>query len=147
MIELLVVLGIIALVVGMGTPAFLRFNASLRLKSTTRQVAESLQIARSQAITLRKPCSVVFDLTRRRVTAVNDASGEALHTPVALPDSIKLAQPGQPDGSGIEFDDAKITFLSTGGTKGRTGAVWLSDAQGTAQKIIVYSSTGRVVLE
>lgn len=147
MIELLVVLGIIALIVGMGTPSFLRFNAGLRLKSTARQVAESLQIARSRAITLRKTCSVVFELSPRRVTAVDDVSGEALHTPVTLPESIKLAQPGEPDGSGIEFDDARVTFLPTGGTKGRTGAVWLSDAQGTALKITVYSSTGRVVLE
>ena len=147
LIELLVVLAIIALIVGMGTPAFLKFNAGLRLKATARQVAELLQIARSRAITLRTTCSVVFDLERRRVTVTDDANNEPLHAPLDVPEAVQLAEPGQPDGSGVVFDNGKATFLATGSLQGRTGVVWLSDAQGTAQKITVYSSTGRVVME
>ena len=147
LIELLVVLAIIAMIVGMGTPAFLRFNAGLRFKATARQLAEMLQVARSQAITMRTTCSVLFDLDHRRVTVTDDAKGETLHTPLELPESIKLAQPGQPDGSGIGFDERKATFLPTGGLKGRTGTLWLSDVAGASQKITVYGSTGRVVLE
>ena len=147
LIELLVVLAIIGLIVGMGTPAFLRFNAALRLKATSRQVAEMLQVARSQAITMHTPCSAVFDLERRRVTVTDDVSGQALHTPLDIPEAIRLAEPGQPEGSGVVFEGGRATFLPTGGLKGRTGAVWLSDAQGASQKITVYASTGRVVME
>lgn len=147
LIELLVVLAIIAIIVGMGTPAFFKFNAALRLKATARQMAALLQIARSQAITLRTTCSVSFDPQRRRVTVTDDANGELLHAPLDIPEAVTLAEPGQPDGSGFVFDNGKATFLPTGGLKGRTGVVWLSQAQGVSQKITVYGSTGRVVME
>ena len=146
MIELLVVLGIIAMIIAMGTPAFLKFNAGLQLKTTARQVAELLQVARSQAITLRTTCAVVFDLERRRI-AVVDAGGQELHAPLLLPAAVKLAEPGQPDGSSVTFEGGRATFLPTGGLQGRTTTLWLSDARGGAQQITVYASTGRVVLQ
>ena len=147
LIELLVVLAIIAIIVGMGTPAFLHFNAGLRLKATARQVAQLLQTARSQAITQRTTCSVVFDLAQRRISVVDETSGQELYSPMTLPESIKLARPGQAEGSGLGFEGGKATFLRTGGLKGSTTTLWLSDTQGGAQQITVYSSTGRVVME
>lgn len=146
MIELLVVLAIIALIVGMGTPAFLRFNAGLRLKASARQVVQMLQIARSQAITHRITCSVVVDLAQRRVSVVDEA-GQELQSPLVLPEAIKFAKPGESDGSGVGFEHGKATFLRTGGLKGQTTTMWLSDTQGGSQQITVYASTGRVVME
>lgn len=142
LIEMMVVLGIIALVVGMSLPYFGRFNSSSGIRAAARQISSLLYTGRSLAITHRKPYAVVFNIADGEVTIQDASSSEIVDKRYHIPAAISLENP---DGSDpVSFKDDRVIFTPTGGLAGETGTLWLKDKKGNTVNITVRQSTGRI---
>ncbi len=84
LIEMMVVLGLIALTLGISLPAFWNSRGSAQLRPLTAQLAAELRMARATAIIQNRPVSFVFD-PKARVYQVPGVS-----RPTSLPASIGL---------------------------------------------------------
>jgi prepilin-type N-terminal cleavage/methylation domain-containing protein len=60
LVEVLVAIGIAAILMGIAVPRFYAVLPGIRLSSAARQVATDLQLARMQAISTRAPLTVAF---------------------------------------------------------------------------------------
>ncbi len=142
LIEMMVVLGIIALVVGMSLPYFGRFNSGSGIRAAARQISSLLYTGRSMAITHRKPYAVVFNVNEREVTLQDAASLEIVDKRYHIPAAISLENP---DGSDpVSFKDDRVIFTPTGGVAGETGTLWFKDKKNNTISITVHQSTGRI---
>lgn len=142
LVELLVVLGIIALVLGISVPGLTGYAKSLRLKTATRQVVGLLSLARSSAISARADHAVAFDAERQELTMTNVTSGEVSERVVKLPTSVTLEfQVG-----GEASAEPKVTFRSTGSLTGRTTSLVLSDEH-RQHTVTVTGATGAVTVQ
>lgn len=75
LIEMMVVIAIIAVAVGLLAPTYNNVTSDMRLKSAARGVADSLHLARAQAIRTGNPHVVYFG---------SDTAGNALNVPVLV---------------------------------------------------------------
>ncbi len=142
LVELLVVLGIIALVLGISVPGFSGYAQQLRLKTAIRQTMGLLSLARSTAISSRTDHTVAFDAERQELTMTNVASGEVAERVVKLPPTVTLEfQMG-----GEAAPEPKLTFRSTGSLTGRTTSLVLSDKE-HQHTISVTGATGAVTVQ
>ena len=142
LVELLVVLGIIALVVGISVPSLSGYAKHLRLKTAIRQVVGLLSFARSSAISSHADYAVIFDADRQELVVTNVISGETLERVVKLPTSVTLEfQVG-----GEASAETQVTFHSTGSLAGRTTSLVLSD-QEHHHTITVTGATGAVTVQ
>ena len=142
LIEMMVVLGIIALIVGMSLPYFGRFNSGSGIRAAARQISSLLYTGRSLAITHRRPYAVVFNVSEGEVTIQDAVSSERVDKRYHIPATISLENP---DGSDpISFKDDRVIFTPTGGVSGETGTLWLKDKKENAISITVHQSTGRI---
>ena len=78
LVELLVVLGIMAMIIGISIPGLAGYSRRLRLKTATRQVASLIALARSTAISSHAELAIVLDAEAREIRAEAVESGEAL---------------------------------------------------------------------
>jgi hypothetical protein len=139
---MMVVLGIIALVVGMSLPYFGRFNKGSSIRAAARQISSLLYTGRSLAITHRKPYVVAFNVNEREVTLEEAASSEIVDKRYHIPAMISLENPDGLDP--VSFKDDRVIFTPTGGVLGETGTIWLKDKKENTLSITVHQSTGRI---
>ena len=142
LIEMMVVLGIIALIVGMSLPYFGRFSSGSGIRAAARQISSLLYTGRSLAITHRKPYAVVFNVSDGEVTIQDAASSETGDKRYHIPTAISLENPDGLDP--VSFKDDRVIFTPTGGVAGETGTLWLKDRKNNTVSITVHQSTGRI---
>ena len=142
LMELLVVLGIIAIVVGMSVPALSRYAGDVRLKSTTRQLVGLLSLARSLSIGSPAGHCVVIDQSHRQVTIVDNATGETLDQKMRLPSGIEIVV----ETAGEAVTPAELVFQPNGALRSRTMTFLLRDARKT-HTITVSGATGAIHVE
>ena len=137
LIELLVVLAIFALAVGVAVPALRGPSGSQRLRILTIKVASDLQSARTNAVLLRRPVSIVFNADKHSYR-VDDAGA-----PVSLPASVELVlASARQKASGAPA--GRIVFYPDGSSTG--ARVTLSD-HAASVSLDVEWLTGVVTLE
>jgi general secretion pathway protein H len=78
LLELLIVLSIMAIIAGLVIPMFGTGVSSTALKSSARQVAAGLRLARSEAVATRHDTRLVLDLEHRTFQVEPDARIHAL---------------------------------------------------------------------
>lgn len=139
LLELLVVLGLAALVLALVLPRLGGGLEGLRVRTASRHVAALLRSARLEAIVRRQPVTVTLDPQAGEVRTEGSASSAARRR-VALPDGVRL----------VVFDEAnrprydraaRIRFSPRGGSDGGTLGV---AGAGRLIPIAVDPLTGRV---
>ena len=142
LMELLIVLGIIAVVVGMSVPAMTRYSSQARLKATVRQMAGFLSLARSLSIGSQSGHTVLVDIEHRRMTVMDNTSGEVLEQQLRLPQGIDVTL----ESGGEVLSPAEIVFQPSGSLRGRTVSVIIKEGQKRAT-IAISGITGAVTAE
>ncbi|MFA4991561.1 MAG: GspH/FimT family pseudopilin [Candidatus Omnitrophota bacterium] len=137
LIEMLVVLAIIGMFMGISVPFASGFGKGLRLKTAARAVSGVLRVARSNAVTLRRNHSVVFDAEENKYW-IEDGAGKIYEKKYSLSSSVKFDITGA---------DREITFLPDGAIDGQTRAITLTDKQGGSRTILISRTTGNITLE
>jgi type II secretion system protein H len=139
LVELLVVLGIMALVIGISVPGLTGYTRHVRLKTATRQIAGLVSLARSSAISAHEDHAVVLDPEAGEIRVETVSSGEALEQRVRLPKSVtaQLEIGGEPSA------ESRFVFRSSGALTGRSISIVLADEQ-RRQTITVVGATGAV---
>jgi general secretion pathway protein H len=84
LLELLVVLALMALIAGLVIPTFGDGVPTSQLKSSARQLAAGLRVARSEAVAQKREAFLVLDLEGRRFKIDNDPREYALPPRVDL---------------------------------------------------------------
>lgn len=141
LMELLVVLSVIAAVVGLSTPALVRYSGQARLKSTVRQVVGLLSLVRSLSVSSPAGHTVSIDLERRELSVVDNDSGEALEQIVRLPRGLEVAV----EAGGEALKPPELVFQPNGALRGRTVSLILTDKDKDVT-ITVSSITGAVTV-
>ena len=137
LIELLVTLAIFAMAVGVAAAALRGPSGSQRLRILTVKVATDLQLARTNAILLRRPVSFVFNVDKHSYRV--DVAGP----PVSLPTSVAFALTSARQ---AQFGAAsgRIEFYPDGSS---TGARLTLTDHGASASLRVEWLTGIVTLE
>ena len=141
LIEILVVLGIIAIVFTISVPFFSRFASGARLKGGAREISSVLQAARSYATTRHRAYYVNFDLEKGEFwISYNDPkAGERIVEKIfSLPQAVDITQ--------TDFTDDRVEFKPTGGAV-EGGSIWVADKRGNIRRIVVSKVTGSVRIE
>ncbi len=108
LIELMMVLSIIAIMLGIAAPTFFNYQHTLKLRSTSRELASDIRYTRQLAISKNTVYSLCFDSTNTSQYSIfntNDCSGSAIKTvniPQLYPGVVKTAGP------------TKLIFLTLG---------------------------------
>lgn len=138
-LELMVAIGIAAVVMGIAVPSFLTWLPTLRLSSAARQVATDLQVARMKAISQNRKFRLNFNTsTSYYVQADLDNNGtigasENESGPFSLPDGITAS----PLGSTSEFYSR--------GTASAVDTITLQNVNGETKSVQI-STVGRVII-
>ena len=139
LVELLVVMGVIALIVGISMPSLMSYSKTVRLKTTVREVVGFISLARSQAISAHAEHAVVIDQAGGKIRVVNQTTGEPLEQAVKVPAGLTVALQigGQPS------QETQFVFRTSGSLLGRTVSLILADHD-KQHTITVTASTGSV---
>ncbi len=123
LIELVVTLFVLALVVGLTVPTIGRSTETVRARAEVARFAAMLRHAREQAITTRRPYSVVIDPQANRVTIregeseIRDtrtlADGFMIHasSPAAL--TVRFGAEGVSSGGDFRVTSGSVTYRVT----------------------------------
>ena len=142
LVELLVVLGIVALVVGISVPALTQFMGRMRLKTAVRQTVGLVSLARSLAISSHADHALVFDPQAMELRVEKVSSGESLEHVVRFPLSVTvdLQIGGQP------ASDNKVIFRATGALTGRSAVLTFADKE-RQNTITISGTTGAISVD
>lgn len=135
LIEMLIVLAIMAMIMGISLPFTSGFGKGLKIKTTARAIIGMIRIARSNAATLRKNYSVVFDVKKGQYW-IEDGSGQIYEKKYPLPSSIKFEVESDENIDPITFENDKVTFNSSGLIEGTGGSVTITDKLGGSSRTI-----------
>lgn len=137
LIEILVVFGILALLMGLAPVAFDRLRESSQYRDTVRTMLSQMRSARQRAVTEGQEVRFFVNLRQRSFGMDGDA-------PRVLPDSLTVRTVV----AGIDLTgerEASIRFLPTGGSTG--GSIEVQRAPGVGTRLRVDWLSGRVTLE
>ena len=129
-LEMLLVLALIAIVTTLAAMVLTGGLDGMRLRSSTKEIAEQLRYTRAQAIARGEPQQFEIDPAARRWQAPNDKHGK-------IPESLRIeftgareAQPRAGKGGILFFPDGGSTGgrvqLSTGSAASRIDVKWLT---------------------
>lgn len=136
-LESIVVLGIIAVIMGMSIPLFSRFNQGSSIDAASHNIAGILRTSRSFAISRNSNYTVNFDSTSvPNGLWISDSLGNIVGKRYSLPKTVSITN--------ITFQNDIATFRPTGGILGNSGSVTLTDSGGLTKQITVINTTGRV---
>lgn len=131
--ELLVVIGIVAIVAGMALPSFLTFNSRTQLRSAAEEIASELRLAKQLALTYHDRVRIRIDLDQQELLTQFVRSGVTHHVYRYSNKSVIIEEPT----AGPE-----ILFHPSGRSATAT-TVSIRSPEGQSQKLTV-SMTGRV---
>ena len=84
LLELLIVIALMAIVAGMVSPMFGGPVSTSELRSSARQLAAGLRLARSEALSERRETFLVIDVAGKRFKVDRDAQAHALPAKIEL---------------------------------------------------------------
>lgn len=131
--ELLVVIGIVAIVAGMAVPSFLTFNSRTQLRCAAEEIASELRLAKQLALTYHDRVRIRIDLDQQELLTQFVRSGVTHHVYRYSNKSVIIEEPT----AGPE-----ILFHPSGRSATAT-TVSIRSPEGQSQKLTV-SMTGRV---
>ena len=143
LVEMLVVLAIIGMLMGITLPFTSSFGKGLKIKTTARAIAGVLRVAKSNAVTLRKNYSVVFDVKKDEYW-IEDETGQVYEKKYSLPASVKFEVKDNKEADPVTFKDDRAIFNPSGGMEESGGSVTFTDKQGDSRTISVIGSTGKI---
>jgi general secretion pathway protein H len=130
LLELVVVLFVLALAVGLVAPAISRSTDAIRLRAEVAGFAAVLRHAREQAITTRRPHTVVVDPVEHQMRMV---SGEEVRRTKTIPEQWTVAA--------VEPSPLAVRFEPQGTS---TGGHYRIVAREVAYRVTIDPLTGRV---
>jgi prepilin-type N-terminal cleavage/methylation domain-containing protein len=145
LVEMLVVLAIIAMIMAISVPFTSDFGKGLRIKTTSRAIAGVLAAAKSNAMTLRKNFTVVFNVKESKYW-IEDDTGRVYEKKYSLPGSIKFEVKDNNEEDPITFENDKVVFGPSGSLECEGGSIVFTDKQGDARTISVAKSTGKITV-
>lgn len=141
LVELVVVMGVIAIIAGLSVPALTSYAKQVRLKTAARQVVGLVSLARSLAISAHEAYAVVIDPGAQTISVVQSSSGEALEQAVRVPKGVTVSL----EIGGASSSATELVFQPTGALSGRTTTILL--AEGIRQhRITVTGATGAITV-
>jgi prepilin-type N-terminal cleavage/methylation domain-containing protein len=130
MIEVMVVIGIIAILAGAAIPGFSAWIPDYRLKSAVQDLYSNMQLAKMEAIRSNSQYRISFDTTNKTYQVIRpDGSTEK---------EVNLSDYGSGvtyGGGGVEYDDDDIGFTSRGMTDEDEKWVYLTNAKNTSYRV------------
>lgn len=145
LVEMLIVLAIMAMIMGISLPFTSGFGKGLKIKTTARAIIGMMRVARSNAVTLRKNYSVVFDVKESRYW-IEDGAGRVYEKKYPLPSSIKFEVKGDDKNiDPITFENDRVTFNSSGSIEGAGGSVTITDKQGSSRTISAIGAIEKII--
>jgi Tfp pilus assembly protein FimT len=143
-IELLVVVVIMTVMVAASIPALKRHTETVNLTKGSSEVASSLKLARTRAVSNNRDVVVVFDSDDGTYLLFEDADGdgnqdgdEPASGPFEVPKKITIGS--------VSFNNGEVTFGPTGAAS-ETGSVVLVNTRHLAQRIDLTAATGLVYI-
>jgi general secretion pathway protein H len=133
LLELIVVLGILALVLAIAPPALAPALDQLRIRTAARDVAAALRLARNTAVSSGRETTLSLDVSERRI-AVNDRTRRlALPQDAALTlTTARVEQQSESEGAIRFFPDGSSTggrvTLEHGSRRYRIDVNWITGA-------------------
>jgi type II secretory pathway pseudopilin PulG len=137
-IELVTVLGIMALLGAISWPAMAIVVEHVELASAARVLAGDIQQAQRDARATGRRLAVVVDPSTRSYATVWPDGVERSHR---LPASVMFGVPDNPESDGVTFRDNTIWIAPRPGAQSSVGAVGIRSRRGEARKVTV-SITG-----
>ncbi len=131
--ELLVVLGLVAVVTALAAPNFSALHARMNMRTVTQDIASELRLARQLAMTSKDRVRVVFDREHRALVAEFVEAARTHH--VYRYEGVELEEPTA--GPAVLFHPSGRSATAT--------TIELRHRDGHVQKLTV-SLTGRVTL-
>lgn len=136
-IELVAVLGILAIMVAIALPSSAAFLSRCNLEGAARGLAGDLRFIRQEAITSGISSSIYFYITDKRYQVRLMEKNERYN--VRLPEGIDFE--GKTTFSG---DHPSVVFNKMGRPSGRGGTIVLKSSTGEMRFVIVLPVTGRI---
>ncbi len=147
LIEVVIVAVIISIISAIAIPRFGKVMTGLKLKTTGRNVTSALRLARSNAVSQKRPFGVYFDIDNRQYTLFEDKVNLSSHTydlgdsamsVVTLPENVNFGY--------ASFINSAVIFFPNGSASS-SGMVdlWSYDIYDYLM-VDVLASTGRVKL-
>lgn len=140
--ELMVVLAIVGVLTVIATPNLSRWSTSIRMESATREIASTLQLARTRAITQNASIRITFDTSAntyqlQQRDSVDTTKWNNIESAKKLPNGVQL----------VSVSGNPITFQSGRGSTfpGNNGTITVQNTQGKSTDIVV-AQTGRVTV-
>jgi len=131
--ELLVVVGLIAIVAGMAIPSFMNLNSRTQVRCVAEEIASELRLAKQLALTNHDRVRVLVDLDQRALITQLVRSGLTHHVYRYSDKNLIIEEPSA--GSEILFHPSGRSATAT--------TVHIRGQEGQSQKLTV-SITGRV---
>lgn len=131
--ELLVVIGIVAIVAGMALPSFLTFNSRTQLRCAAEEIASELRLAKQLALTYHDRVRIRIDLDQQELLTQFVRSGVTHHVYRYSNKSVVIEE---------STAGPEILFHPSGRSATAT-TVSIRSPEGQSQKLTV-SMTGRV---
>lgn len=144
-IELMTVVAVIGIVAALAVPSFLGYMPQLRAKSAARDVVSQLRLARSRAVSDRRPYGVAFNVNDNSLFTFADTNDPASQT-FSLSDSVISSDTLNHDValSSCTYANNCVVFNPTGAAS-TSGDLQVATRDGsTILSINVLASTGRV---
>jgi len=140
MIELMVVIGIMAILSAIAIPSYIKWLPKHRVGTAARAVMSGMEFARSNAIKTNSDVSVVFDWGNDSLTVVN-SGGNILRTR-RMPGDVDLQDLPPPDDLGTP-----VTFNGHGFSDESGGVVVENTKDDTLSRIINLTLGGNASIQ
>ena len=146
-IELMIVAVAIGIFSAIAIPRFGKVMTKLKLKSAARDVTSTLRLARSNAVSQKRPFGVYFDINRHKYILFKDKvnlssftyeTGDSAIQTVTLPENVSFGY--------ASFNNSTVVFRPNGSASSSGMVdVWSYDVYDYLY-VDVLASTGRVKL-
>lgn len=140
-LELLVVLGMVAIVAAFAWPRMTELLPGTELTAATNTLVADIRLARQKARAQGRVLVIRFDPNGRLYTIGGETGSQRA---VPLPATLLFGTPEDPGSDGITFRDNTIRFSPRPGLQNSFGSVSLRTPSGQARKLTVsiagYSS-------
>lgn len=146
-IELMTVVAVIGIMSAMAVPRFLSYMPKLRVKAAARDVVSQLRLARSKAVSERRPYGVAFNLSGKTLRLFADTNDPASQSYSASDSSLDLDTLSKDIGlNSCTYANNCVVFSSTGAAS-TSGDLQVVTGDGSIiMSVNVLASTGRVRL-
>jgi type II secretion system protein H len=147
LIELVSVVAIIGVIAAMAVPSFVSYTPKLKVKAVARDITSQLRLARSKAISERRPYGVYFDGAKEIFCLFGNTDNPAVAS-YSTSDSLVRADTVtyEVDMGTCTFANDCVVFNSRGSASGSGDLQLISSDGSIIMSINVLASTGRVKL-